>query len=204
MSDRLLVFLRAPRVGQVKTRLARDVGAPRALTLYRDLVERVLGSLAAIRNVQLCFTPDDAAPEVSPWLRPGWTAAPQGDGDLGLRLIHALGRAFDEGAQRVVVIGTDAPEIGSSDIADAFAVLEATDGVIGPAPDGGYWLIGLNRSVPAIFTDIPWGGPGVLAATEAAGVAAGLRIRRLRWLADIDTGADLEAWHQRTDPRPRA
>ena len=97
----------------------------------------------------------------------------------------------------MVVLGTDTPELTAADLEAAFAGLEDADVVLGPATDGGYWLIGLKRPFAELFTNIPWGGPGVLTATEAAGAAAGLRIRRLRWLSDIDTAADWEAWQQR-------
>ena len=197
MTDLLLVFLRAPRLGTVKTRLALGIGAPQALVIYRDLVERVLSAIPSSMNVRLCFTPDDAAPEIQVWVRPGWSLLPQGEGDLGTRLTQAIGQAFQEGVQGVVVIGTDAPEMTGTDLEEAFVALRDSDLVLGPATDGGYWLIGLTQPRPSLFTRIQWGESEVLNATEAAAALEGLSIRRLRCLSDLDTAADWEAWQMR-------
>jgi hypothetical protein len=197
MADRLVVFLRVPRLGTVKTRLAAELGPDAALEIYRDLLARVLAALPARLPVELRFTPDDAEPEIRPLLRGNWTAVPQGPGDLGERLARAAREAFDAGTRRWVVVGTDAPEITAADLAWAFSGLVASEGVVGPAEDGGYWLLGLSRFVPELFAGIPWGESGVLDATESAARSAGLRMTRLRRLADIDTAADWRAWQRR-------
>jgi rSAM/selenodomain-associated transferase 1 len=159
---RLLVFLRAPREGQVKTRLAREIGPVAALEAYRALLQRTLDAAADFGPVELRFTPSDALPLVEPLLRPGWTAVAQGDGDLGERLDSAFRDAFRDGFQRVMVVGSDCPEIGPEDLGLADERLSETDVVLGPAIDGGYWLLGLRRPAPFLFRDMPWSTPACL------------------------------------------
>jgi rSAM/selenodomain-associated transferase 1 len=197
MSDWLLVFLRAPRPGAVKSRLAATVGPDRALAIYRDLAERVLAAIPAGFEVELRYTPDSAGSEVTGWARPGWQLAPQGEGDLGARLQRAADDAWARGARRVLVIGTDSPEITGRDLHDARSALESHDVVLGPALDGGYWLIGLRQPLPGIFHGIPWSTAEVLATTVSAAQAAGRTVHRLRPLGDIDTEADWRDWQVR-------
>lgn len=197
---RLLVFLRAPREGQVKTRLAREIGPVAALEAYRALLQRTLDAAADFGAVELRFTPADALPLVEPLLRPGWTAVAQGDGDLGGRLDSAFRDAFRDGFQRVMVVGSDCPEIGPEDLGLADERLSETDVVLGPAHDGGYWLLGLRRPAPFLFRDMPWSTPQVFAETVRRVEAAGLRLGRLRELADVDTAADWRRWLERARP----
>src|SRR5262245_47145077 len=143
--DRLMVFVKAPRRGAVKTRLARTLGAVAAEAAYRHLVETLLNQLDGVRGVDLCFSPDDAASEVQHWLKEGWSSSPQGDGDLGQRLHSASQRAFQSGAKRVVIIGSDCRAVRAGDIREAWSGLATHDVVLGPATDGGYWLIGLRQ-----------------------------------------------------------
>ncbi len=198
MADRLAVFLRAPRPGTVKTRIAAECGPEKTLEIYRELVAITLGALPARLPVELRFTPDDATDEIRPLLRDGWTAVPQGAGDLGERLGRAAEDAFAGGVRRWVVVGTDTPEMSAADLAWAFSGLVANDVVLGPALDGGYWLLGLSRRAPGLFGGIPWGESTVLDKTEAAARAGGLRCSRIRELADIDTAADWRAWKARS------
>jgi len=188
--SRLLVFLKAPRQGAVKTRLAATLGAVEACAAYRLLVERLIRQLASLENVDLCFAPDDARSEIKPWAQPEWRLTAQGNGDLGWRLDRAFRRAFDEGAQRVVIIGSDCPEAGAHDIQAAWTALLSHDVVLGPATDGGYWLIGLRAPQPQLFVDIPWSTDKVLRETQEHCRAAGLTTHMLRELSDVDTEAD--------------
>jgi hypothetical protein len=198
--SRLLVFLRAPREGQVKTRLAREIGPVAALEAYRTLLQRTLDAAADFGAVELRFTPADSLPLVEPLLRPGWTAVAQGEGDLGVRLDSAFRDAFRDGFQRVMVVGSDCPEIGPEDLSQADERLSETDVVLGPAQDGGYWLLGLRRPASFLFRDMPWSTPGVFAETVRRVESAGLRLGRLRELADVDTAADWRRWLERARP----
>jgi rSAM/selenodomain-associated transferase 1 len=162
-------------------------------------VDRVLQGVSSIPNVELRFTPDDAAAEIQPWLRSGWTLAPQGDGDLGARLERAFGDAFAGGLERVVIIGSDCPEANAQDVRQAWAELQEHDTVIGPAADGGYWLIGLRAPQPPLFHNIEWSSAQVLARTLQRAKQLGLRVQLLRILTDVDTAGDWEAFCQRAN-----
>lgn len=189
-AERLIVFVKSPRPGFVKTRIAGVLGAEAAAAIYRTLVERVLANLAGLREVELRFAPDDARAEIERWLRGGWRACPQGEGDLGARLQRAFAGAFAAGARRVVVIGSDCPEVGADDIREAWQALASVDVVLGPARDGGYWLIGLAQPQPRLFADMPWSTAEVFRQTVERARALGLRVAPLRRLADVDTAAD--------------
>ncbi|HEY6227799.1 MAG TPA: DUF2064 domain-containing protein, partial [Verrucomicrobiae bacterium] len=112
----LIVFVKAPRAGEVKTRIAESIGARAACDAYLALVEVLIGNLRTLPNVQIRYTPDDALLEIPQWVQPTWKTAPQGQGDLGERLVTAFDDAFKSGAERVVVIGSDSPEITRTDI----------------------------------------------------------------------------------------
>jgi rSAM/selenodomain-associated transferase 1 len=190
MSNALIVFVKAPRLGTVKTRLARELGESTALEIYQSLVQKVLASISAFPNVELRFTPDDAENEIQPWLRPGWVSAPQGDGDLGARLHRAFTTAFANGATRVILIGSDCPALSADDIQAAWCALESHDVVLGPATDGGYWLIALRSPQPTLFENMTWSTPSVLAETLVRAAKRRLATHQLRPLSDIDTAED--------------
>lgn len=189
-SHKLIVFLKAPRPGLVKTRLAATVGEKIACEIYRELVKTVLDNVAVFPEVELRFAPDESAAEIKPWLRPGWTMTPQGPGDLGQRLHAAFSDAFDRCHQSVTAIGSDCPEFTASDIESAQAALESADVVLGPAADGGYWLIAMKKLQPALFEGIAWSTPAVLTQTLDRAKGRGLKVSLLRTLADVDTEED--------------
>lgn len=128
---------------------------------------------------------------VEDWLSCDIPCLAQGEGDLGDRLHRAFVQAFAQGARQVVAIGADCPGLGPALFAQAFAALAREDLVLGPAMDGGYYLIGLNQPAPALFSDIPWGSDGVLAATLKQAEGLHLSIHLLEPLADVDRPEDL-------------
>jgi rSAM/selenodomain-associated transferase 1 len=193
LDQRLIVFVRAPRPGAVKTRLAAELGGEPAAFAYRRLVEKLLHQLGSLSGVELHFTPSHAEAEIESWMRPAWRARPQTGDDLGSRMHLAFLNAFAEGANRVVLIGSDCPDVGSDDIVAAWDKLSDADVVLGPAKDGGYWLIGLRQPQPELFTGIPWSTNAVLGQTIVRAGLAGLQTCLLRPLADVDT---LEDWQR--------
>lgn len=203
-THQLIVFVKAPRPGFVKTRLAQGLGLDAAGQAYRQMVEAVLQRMAPLAEVELRFTPDEAEPEIRPWLRPGWTARPQGEGDLGQRMQAAFAEAFADGADRVALIGSDCPEITSGDIRQAWRELATHDLVLGPALDGGYWLIALQAPQPALFAEIAWGSERVLAETLQRAKDAHLRVQLLRILTDIDTQSQWRQWQAGANGKPDA
>src|SRR2546425_964364 len=129
-SEKLIVFVKAPRPGSDKTRLAETMGAAAACQIYRRMVDSLLKQLAALDSVELRFTPDDAAGEIEPWLQAGWISRPQGSGDLGQRLQRVFVDTFEAGATRAVIIGSDCPEVCADDVRQAWAELQRHDVVI--------------------------------------------------------------------------
>jgi rSAM/selenodomain-associated transferase 1 len=202
VSDRLLVFVKAPRPGAVKTRLAAVLGDEGAARLYRVLAEEEIRRTAPRTGDYertLVFTPEDARAEIERWL-PGESLAVQEGADLGERMSRAFASAFAAGARRVAIIGTDVPAAGREHTMEALRSLDDHDVVLGPTHDGGYYLIALDRPRPALFQSIPWSTPSVLPATaERAGVL-GLTVRMLDPLRDIDTVGDLKAEWPRLRP----
>jgi uncharacterized protein len=189
----LLVFVRAPRRGGVKTRLAAEVGEDAALAVYRRLAEHTLAEARSLAGVELCVhhAPADAAAEVRAWLGEGPRYLPQADGGLGERMRDAFARAFAGGARRVAIVGSDLPGLSAVLLARAFRLLEERDAVLGPARDGGYYLLGLRRPVEGVFAGVPWSTPRVLAATLERFRAAGIEPALLEELADVDRAEDL-------------
>lgn len=190
---RVILFLKAPRPGFVKPRIAAALDDAAAVAIYRVLVERTLATLAPFRNVELRHTPDAADPEIRPWLKPDWTVRGQGEGGLGDRLTRAFEEAQAEGCRRVIMIGADCPEMTEADVRGALDALVDLDVVVGPAVDGGYWLLGARRPVPGLFQGVAGGGDAVLAQVQARAREAGLSVGLLRSLADVDS---LEDWRR--------
>ena len=198
----LLIFAREPVLGRVKTRLAADIGAEAALAAYRELLAL---TAAAVRAAQVPATVWLAEAPAATALgapanaaRPEWPGLPwrvqPAAGTLGERMAHAFAQAFAAGAGRVVIIGTDCPGLTAGLLRQAFAQLAAHDLVVGPAADGGYYLLGINKLHTSLFTDKQWSTASVLPATLADAARLGLRVAQLPTLADVDTGADLAAW----------
>ena len=188
---RIIIFVKAPRPGFVKTRLADVIGTRNACDAYCGLVNTLLGNLTDLPHAELRFTPDDAEAEISQWLYEGWTAVPQGGGDLGER----MQRAITEAQCPAILIGSDCPNIKQTDITAAHIALGKHDVVLGPAVDGGYWLIGLQVPCPALFDGIQWSTDNVLKKTLARSEKAGLSVHLLRELADVDTVEDWAAFN---------
>jgi uncharacterized protein len=190
---RILVFAKAPEPGHVKTRLIARLGPGRAAALHALLVERTLHTAvaAAAGGVELWCAPSAS----HPWLRQcaerhSVDAADQCEGDLGARMLHAAEHTL-AAASRVVIVGTDCPELTVSDFEQAVAALGGGhDAVLMPAEDGGYTLIGLSRCDRRLFESIEWGGPRVLAATRDRLATLGWRVHELRRAWDVDRPED--------------
>ncbi len=193
----LLVFVRHSQPGAVKTRIAAAIGSQQAAELYSRMCRLVFEAVASwkrpgVRRVAV-ITPAETLDEVSTTLPKGFSAWPQPDGDLGDRLAATFATAFAEGARRVCVIGTDCIDISPLLLDRAFDALDEREAVIGPAADGGYWLLGLTRPVPHVFSEMPWSSNRVLPLTLERLADAGIEAIRLPVLGDLDTVDDLRA-----------
>lgn len=189
----VIVFARAPVPGASKTRLVPALGEDGAANLHARMIERTVATLAGgSYTLQLWCAPDPAhalfrrlAEQHDLQLH-----SQCGD-DLGARMYHALNNALED-HRHAIIVGTDCPALERSDVeAAADALRDGADAVLGPAADGGYWLLGLNAVSPALFTDIAWGGDTVHAQTVGRIAALGWRHQALRTLADVDRPEDL-------------
>ncbi len=186
-----LVFVKAPRPGKVKTRLAVGIGAQAAADLYATMASDAVERLRSpAYDLLVCYDPPTAAEEVQAWLGDDTTLTPQAEGDLGHRMWCAL-RDGLEVASQACVVGTDVPDLDAGLVEESFDALSQADVVIGPAADGGYYLVALQRPIPELFDDIPWSTPEVLDRTLEAARGLGLRVCTLKTLRDVDTAADL-------------
>lgn len=193
MTDAVVVFARAPVPGAVKTRLARGVGEARALEIYQWLGARVMAGLASAERAYrliVAFTPDDAGAAVAAWLPGADEYVAQTAGDLGERMAAAIADGHARGFERVVIVGTDCLAVDIGRVTEALARLREAPCVLGPAVDGGYYLIGATIALP-VFMDMSWGTDEVLATTRARLRAAGVAWRELAVEQDVDTVDDL-------------
>ncbi|MDX1781055.1 MAG: TIGR04282 family arsenosugar biosynthesis glycosyltransferase [Thalassovita sp.] len=189
MRRQLVVMVKEPRPGRVKTRLGRDIGMVGAAWWFRHQAARLLRRLRDPRwDLILAVTPDREGLASRVW--PAHLARmPQGAGDLGDRMARAF-RSCPPGP--VCIIGTDIPGITRAHVARAFAALGNHDAVFGPADDGGYWLVGLKRTAPppaALFENVRWSSEHAL--SDSIATLPGLRIAQVDALADVDTAEDM-------------
>lgn len=196
----VVVLARWPVPGRCKSRLAGGIGIARAAAVQQRLTEHTL-AVAAQARASLALSVVVAVAGIGPVAAERWRwqlgcdrIVPQGAGGLGLRLQRQLRRALREGARRVVLVGSDLPEFCAADLLQAFAALERCDLVLGPACDGGYWLIGLTANHPVLFSGIAWGSDQVLRQTEQAASTLGLTVWRLACRQDLDRPGDLRRW----------
>ncbi len=184
----LLVFQKNEVLGKVKTRLAASVGEKQALEIYLHLLAK---TYFALRDISVSITTyfSDFVPENPAY--PAGRGMVQVGKDLGARMKNAFSTNFDSGMEKVVLIGTDCPSIEGSHILQAFDALDQSDLVIGPARDGGYYLIGLKQRADFLFEGISWSTDLVLSQTLAFAAEQGLQTHLLPVLEDIDT---LEDW----------
>jgi rSAM/selenodomain-associated transferase 1 len=202
VADLLLVFLKWPRPGAAKTRLLPALSPEAAADLYRVLAEaEVRGTSPPNGEYErlLCFSPAEERTSIAGWF-PGEPLWPQPSADLGGRMSAAFDEGFRRSARRVAIIGTDVPWVTRDHVREAFAALDTNDLCLGPARDGGYYLLALSRPEPRLFEGIAWSTPAVLAETEARARELGLRSARLETLTDVDTLDDVRCEWARLRP----
>ncbi len=203
--EHLIVFTRFPEPGKTKTRLIPALGTRGAARLQRQMTEHIMATAATLNgqnglSIEVRYEGGNAA-LMRDWLGPNVMYRPQGSGHLGRRMQHAFEVAFQGDAEAVVMVGSDIPGISADIIRQAFKALREKDLVLGPAKDGGYYLIGLSRTLTSktyahLFDGINWGTHSVLAQTLQIANELGLHLTQLETLADVDRPADLPAWHQ--------
>ena len=185
----LIIFLRAPELGKVKTRLAATVGDVKALTIYQTLTEIALDVSAKVAALRLLYFYPYVDKEIASAHSPGFRCLVQKGSDLGEKMSHAFDECLKQ-CDKAVIIGTDCPYIQPELIEEAFLSLDQVDIVIGPAIDGGYYLLGMKKFHQSIFTDVPWSTDRVLEETLKRIEKKGLRYLLLATLSDIDLEED--------------
>jgi len=201
--NRLIVFTRYPQKGKTKTRLIPLLGAEGAANLQRKMTEHTLGQVKTVSAsdeiiVEIRFDGGDEK-MMKRWLGSRYEYSAQGGGDLGYRMLHAFEDAFKAGATNAVIIGTDIPDITGGDIQRAFDALRQKNMVLGPAEDGGYYLIGLQKAsllngIERIFGGMEWGIRDVFHKTLTAAKEIGLEVSILDQRKDVDRPEDLSVW----------
>jgi len=186
------VMAKAPLPGHAKTRLGKDLGKEQALAIYGLILKNTLNKL---EKLPVGFHPLllAAGKRDQAWFQehyPGWQIKRQVGGTLGDRLQKASEQMFLSDAQKVILVAADVPDVGVSEVLDAARGLDEANLILGPSPDGGYYLIGIDQPYPELFQDIRWGGERVLEQTRAKAQFLGLKIQMLSPLMDIDTGRD--------------
>ncbi|XCF06182.1 TIGR04282 family arsenosugar biosynthesis glycosyltransferase [Tamlana crocina] len=183
----VIVFVKNTQLGKVKTRLAKTIGDEAALTVYSELVKVTENAVKHLdADVQIHFSKHI---EKLGWN--GFLKTIQQGEDLGERMYNAFQNGFSEGYERIVLIGSDLPDISEKHICQAFERLKENNAVFGPAEDGGYYLVGLNQMRRSIFENKPWSQPQLLAETTTELKQNNISFTTLETLNDIDTFEDL-------------
>lgn len=200
MTETLIIFSRYPEAGKTKTRMIPALGAAGAAQLQREMTEHTLETARQLPkshdlSLEIHFAGGNQL-LMSEWLGSDIDYYPQVTGDLGQKMCSAFDRAFNSGSDRVVMIGIDCPGINPNTLNQAFTALHTQDLVLGAAEDGGYYLIGLKRSLPALFKNISWGTCTVFNETKTIASNLNLDIHYLPILNDVDRPDDLWIWQQ--------
>ena len=196
--DALFVFTRFPQAGCTKTRLIPALGKRGAADLQKQMTEYLLDRLTVATHpnlsMQVQFTGGTVA-QMEDWIGSRHQLVPQADGDLGDRLTAAFKRGFTQGLSKIVIIGSDCPSLEKKTILEAITLLDTHDVVLGPAADGGYYLIGLSEPQAFLFQNIPWSTEQVLGTTKAIAAKHSLSVALLDTRSDIDRPEDLPLWY---------
>jgi rSAM/selenodomain-associated transferase 1 len=193
----VILFVKLPGPGKVKSRLAQDLDGDIVQRLYECMVLDAIDMLKQAKTpFRICYDPPDAQERVRQWLGQAYAYMPQTGGDLGERMERAFTSVFSEGVEEALLIGSDIPSLNAATINEAFRSFSVCDAVIGPANDGGYYLIGFKKSafVPGIFHSMAWSTKVVFRETLGRLQKISLAVHRLPELTDIDTLQDVEAF----------
>jgi uncharacterized protein len=209
LSKALIVFMRYPERGKVKSRLAEEVGTEEAYRVYRMLCRRTLGIAADFRHenpdvrIFVSFTPRGKQSQLQQEYPGPWTFVPQAGTHLGDRMGRAFDSVLSAGFRHAVLIGTDLADLQTMDIEQAFRTIEGGSAVLGPARDGGFYLIGLDRPCPSALSFRDWGTNQIHDRTSRALMEAGLSVGRTAVRRDVDRIEDLAFLRQDTLLRGR-
>ena len=196
----LLFFIKYPTIGEVKKRLLKDLDSDFVTVLYKHFISDLLSTIKKLDiELKICFYPPDSERKILSLLGKRYCYIPQNGYDLGERMKNSFDRVFKEGYNKVVLIGSDIPDLPSDFITKSFNALQLNDVVIGPSNDGGYYLIGFNKESynPLIFQDIKWSTENVFKDTMQILNKSKSTIYILPEWNDIDTIDDLKLLYHR-------
>tara|TARA_B100000795_G_scaffold229836_1_gene187040 strand:- start:886 stop:1485 length:600 start_codon:yes stop_codon:yes gene_type:complete len=188
----IIIFVKNPELGKVKSRLANSIGEEGALKVYKYLLEFTHRIIKNTNADQLFLFHNEKIIEANKWSILNCENKVQISGSLGEKMKNSFEFVFSKGFDNVVILGSDCLEITSKIINEGFSKLENTNVVIGPAKDGGYYLLGLNKVIPSLFKNMPWSASDLLVETIKKITKEKLNYKLLPVLSDVDYLEDLE------------
>jgi hypothetical protein len=195
MGETLIIFVKNPDLGKVKTRLAKSIGEEKALLVYIKLLLKTKKLASSLKMKKVVFYSERIDSD-DIWTNSKFEKKLQEGENIGERMHRAIFETIEKGAEKVCLIGSDTPDLSDKIINTAFEQLSHHDVVLGPAKDGGYYLIGLKKPNKTLFSNISWSTEFVLKETMSEIRKLKLRCALLQVLVDIDTFEDLRSWDQ--------
>lgn len=206
--DALIIMTRVPIPGQTKTRLMDILSGTECAELHTAFLRDIFITFEQLKDdvaIYLTYTPEDSLHILDPIIPPYIETFPQSGEDLGDKMRHAIETVLVKGYKKVILMGSDIPDIKAEDIRDAFRIMDDYDIVFGPSYDGGYYLVGMKKRNDSLFAiNKKWGGKSVLESTIDKGNNQGLSIGLAKKYQDIDTKEDLFAFMKRNEQSSEA
>lgn len=187
----LMVFTKNPELGNCKTRLASTIGDEAALSVYEQLLDYTVNFASKVNAEKYVYYSKDIQNN-DRWDVSLFRKKKQAEGNLGVKMASAFKENFDQGFEKIIIIGSDCAEINETDIENAFNALEKSEVVIGPAIDGGYYLLGMRTFIPSLFQDKSWSTPDLINETISTLKKQHISFSLLKEKSDIDYEEDLE------------
>ena len=189
----LCIMFRIPEYGNVKQRLAAQIGHNEALNAYASMLHETINNVSRLKGIDIYGFYEGRASQQANLLQ-GFETLPQQGKDLGEKMLNAVNLLFKKGYSKVILIGSDSPDMPVSFVSEAFVQLDSHELVIGPSNDGGYYLIGMNSPIDSVFKGIQWGQSNVLQETISIAESEGIKYFLLPEWYDIDDLDSLKRW----------
>ena len=195
----LMIFVKNPEMGKVKTRLAKTIGNNSALLVYKHLLQYTKNTALELEDIDCSVHYSNFIDPYDLWDNNSFRKLKQEEGDLGFRMMNAFRCSFEDNYEKVVIIGSDCYELTADTIRHAFEQLENNDCVIGPANDGGYYLLGMRKFTPELFQNKEWSTSAVYSSTVEDCRKMNLSVASLEEMIDIDEFSDIENFDDLVD-----
>lgn len=197
----LIVFVRYPEPGKVKTRLAEGTSKEFASDVYKICTEKIFNEISALKyfNRYMFYSAEEDKDKIIKWTNSEFVYYHQQGNDLGERMLNAFRTIFNQQNQKAIIIGTDIPDLSNEIILEAVDALDKNDLVIGPSYDGGYYLLGMKKVYTELFKNMEWSSGSVFGSTVKKAKSIHLKVQELPLLRDIDTKKELKLWLSQTN-----